>query len=99
MGEEHCSRGPCPELQQMERRLDRLQAAREDDGRRLGVLEQAEAARRVQYESILEKLDQLLAWQEEQRLRPVRRWEALAERVLLTAAAALAAYVLGRLGL
>ena len=83
----------------MERRLDRLQAAREDDGRRLGVLEQAEAARRVQYESILEKLDQLLAWQEEQRLRPVRRWEALAERVLLTAAAALAAYVLGRLGL
>ncbi len=99
MDAERCARAPCPELQQLERRLDRLQAGFEQDGRRLGALERDAAVRQVQYESILEKLDQLLAWQDEQRRRPARRWEAVAEKALLAAVTAVVAYVLGRLGL
>ena len=66
---------------------------------RLGALEKSETARNVQYATIMEKLDKLLAWQEEQQSRPARRWERVAEKFLTAAAAALAAFLLGRMGL
>ena len=107
MGEERCTcEGTCAGVQKVEMlearmQEDRLHAreAHEKIYARLSLLERSETARNVQYATIVEKLDKLLAWQEEQQARPARRWESVAERLLVTAAAAAAAFLLGRLGL
>lgn len=46
-----------------------------------------------------EKLDKLLLWQESQRDKPAKRWEALVEKALWAVAAAVIAFLLGRVGL
>ena len=53
----------------------------------------------VKISAMDEKLDKLVEWQETQREKPGKRWETLAEKSLWTAAAAVTAFLLGRLGL
>ncbi len=109
MGEERCTYdgpGTCPGVQKVNMletqvREYRMQAreTHEKIYARLSVLEKSETARNIQYATIMEKLDKLLAWQEEQQARPARRWETVVEKVLMMAVAAVAAFLLGRLGL
>jgi hypothetical protein len=46
-----------------------------------------------------EKLDKLLSWQEEQRSKPVKRWDTLVDKVVWAVVAAVIAFFLGRAGL
>lgn len=66
---------------------------------RLNELEQSEASRDVQYMNILEKLDQLLRWQEEQKGKSGKRWESVVEKVLLMVVAAIVTWILAKIGL
>lgn len=53
----------------------------------------------VKISAMDEKLDKLVEWQEAQREKPGKRWETLAEKSLWAVAAAVIAFLLGRLGL
>lgn len=53
----------------------------------------------VKISAIDEKLDKLVRWQEAQQEKPGKRWETLAEKSLWAVAAAVIAFLLGRLGL
>ena len=109
MGEEKCAYDnlkTCPGVQKVNMsetqvREYRMQARKTHEKiyARLNDLEKSETARNIQYATIIEKLDKLLAWQEEQQSRPARRWETVLEKRLMMAVAAVAAFLLGRLGL
>lgn len=66
---------------------------------RIRDLEKTDAARDEQYKQIMEKLDRLLSWQEEQQARPARRWEAVTEKVILAIVAAVVGFILAQIGL
>ena len=66
---------------------------------RVRDLEKAEAARNEQYESIMEKLDKLLSWQESQQSTPKKRWDAIVDKAIWAILAAVIAFVLARIGL
>ena len=66
---------------------------------RVRDLEKTEAARKEQYDNIMEKLDKLLLWQEEQTSKPSRRWEGIADKTIWAVLAAVIAFLLARLGL
>ena len=66
---------------------------------RLGDLEKAEAAQEKHFETVNEKLDRLIEWQENQRDKPGRRWESLVEKAVWAVCAAVIAFLLGRVGL
>ena len=63
------------------------------------ALERQGSVRDAQYQAIMEKLDKLVAWQEAQREKPVRRWENLADKAVWAVCAAVIAYMLAGLGL
>ena len=66
---------------------------------RLNELERAEAAQEKHFETVNEKLDKLIEWQENQRDKPGRRWESLVEKAVWAVCAAVIAFLLGRVGL
>lgn len=66
---------------------------------RLGDLEKAESAQEKHFETVNEKLDRLIEWQENQRDKPGRRWESLVEKAVWAVCAAVIAFLLGRVGL
>lgn len=66
---------------------------------RLGELEKAEAAQEKHFETVNEKLDKLIAWQEDQRDKPGKRWESIVEKAIWAVCAAVIAFLLGRVGL
>ena len=66
---------------------------------RLGELERAEAAQEKHFETVNEKLDKLLDWQENQMEKPARRWESIVEKAIWAVCAAVIAFLLGRVGL
>lgn len=67
--------------------------------RRIGDLEKAEAAQEKHFETVNEKLDKLIAWQEDQRDKPGKRWESIVEKAVWAVCAAVIAFLLGRVGL
>lgn len=59
-----------------------------------------------QFKSIAEKsettnakLDKVIQWQEDQQLRPVKRWESIVDKVLMVFVGAVVAYILAKIGL
>ena len=94
---------PCADLQRLEKELDKLQGQSSGTHReifqRLNELEKAEAAQEKHFETVNEKLDRLIEWQENQRDKPGRRWESLVEKAVWAVCAAVIAFLLGRVGL
>lgn len=66
---------------------------------RIGDLEKAEAAQEKHFETVNEKLDKLIEWQENQRDKPVKRWDGIVDKALWAVLAAVIAFLLGRVGL
>ena len=66
---------------------------------RLGQLEKAEAAQEKHFETVNEKLDKLIEWQENQLDKPARRWGGIVEKAIWAVCAAVIAFLLGRVGL
>ena len=66
---------------------------------RIRELERAESARNEQYKQIMEKLDQLLEWQETQQKKPQAFVDDIKGKVVWAVLAAIIAFILGRIGL
>ena len=66
---------------------------------RLGELEKQEGIQVVQYEHILEKLDQLSGDVKELKAKPAKRWEGIVEKAIGLVVAAIVGYVLAQVGL
>ena len=66
---------------------------------RIRDLEKAEAARNEQYKQIMEKLDQLLEWQNAQQNKPQAFVDDIKGKVVWAVLAAIIAFILGRIGL
>lgn len=66
---------------------------------RIRDLEKAEAARNEQYKQIMEKLDQLLEWQETQQSKPQAFVDDIKGKIIWAILAAVIAFILGRVGL
>lgn len=99
---EKCSE-TCPDLARLEKELDKFQGQNSDTHKeifkRLNELEKAEAAQEKHFETVNEKLDKLIEWQENQRDKPARRWESIVEKAIWAVCAAVIAFLLGRVGL
>lgn len=66
---------------------------------RIRELEKADAARDEQYKQIMEKLDQLLEWQETQQKKPQAFVDDIKGKIIWAVLAAIIAFILGRIGL
>ena len=66
---------------------------------RIRDLEKAEAARNEQYKQIMEKLDQLLEWQETQQKKPQAFVDDIKGKAVWAILAAFIAFILARVGL
>ena len=109
MADEKCILDPqrdCLGLQKaemLEKQMDQWRAqsreSHQEIFRRLNELEKSETARDIQYTSIMEKLDKLVAWQEAQQAKPAKRWDAVVEKVILAVVAAVIGAILARIGL
>lgn len=66
---------------------------------RIRDLEKADAARNEQYKQIMEKLDQLLEWQNAQQNKPQAFVDDIKGKVVWAVLAAIIAFILGRIGL
>ena len=66
---------------------------------RIRDLEKADAARNEQYKQIMEKLDQLLEWQNAQQNKPQAFVDDLKGKSIWAVLAAAIAFILGRIGL
>lgn len=66
---------------------------------RIRDLEKADAARNEQYKQIMEKLDQLLEWQNAQQNKPQAFVDDLKGKATWAVLAAVIAFILGRIGL
>ena len=66
---------------------------------RLGELEKQEGIQVVQYEHIMEKLDQLAGDVKELKAKPGKRWEGIVEKAIGILVAAVLGFMLARLGL
>lgn len=109
MADEKCILDPqrdCLGLQKaemLEKQMDQWRAqsreSHQEIFRRLNELEKSETARDIQYTSIMEKLDKLVAWQEAQQAKPAKRWDAVIEKVILAVVAAVIGAILARIGL
>lgn len=92
----------CPVLPRLEA-LEKLQKEHSATHRgmfdRIRELEKSDAVQAETLKAINDKLDKLLAWQEEQRSRPGKRWESIVEKTVWAVCAAVIAFLLGRIGL
>lgn len=66
---------------------------------RLGELEKQEGIQLVQYEHIMEKLEQLAGDVKELKAKPGKRWEGIVEKAIGILVAAVLGFMLARLGL
>ena len=66
---------------------------------RLGQLEKAEAAQEKHFETVNEKLDKLIEWQENQLDKPARRWEGIVDKLIWGVVGAVLALLLAKIGL
>ena len=103
---ENCSPKDCPVSARVDALKEEFNTYRSNSSRtnkemfdRLNELERAEAAQEKHFETVNEKLDKLIEWQENQRDKPGRRWESLVEKAVWAVCAAVIAFLLGRVGL
>ena len=66
---------------------------------RLNQLERGEAAQNVQYNAIMEKLDNLTRKVEALEAKPAKRWDGLVTTAITAIAAAIIAFVLAKAGI
>ena len=99
---ENCNPSECP----MEPRISALERANAQHGethreifRRLNDVERDNAVQDAHYKAIDAKLDELTIMVKELSGRAGKRWEGLVEKTLWAVAAAVIAFVLGRVGL
>lgn len=101
-----CELGSCPmagKINRLEEELDEYQAQNGDSHReiysRLNALETATAVTKVQYDSIIKKLDELSRKVGELEQKPGKRWEAVVAAVLGALASGLTVFFLMQLGI
>lgn len=99
---ENCNPSECP----MEPRISALERANAQHGethreifRRLNDVERDNAVQDAHYKAIDAKLDELTIMVKELSGKAGKRWEGLVEKALWAVAAAVIAFVLGRVGL
>lgn len=94
---------PCADLTRLEQQVKDLQKQNGADHKeirdRLTQLEKEEAVQMVQYKTILDKLDDLTEKVDAIEAKPGKRWEGLVEKAVWAVAAAVIAFLLGRVGL
>lgn len=99
---ERCTEA-CADLERLEGQVRELQKQNGEDHKelrdRLAQLEKEEAVQMVQYRTILDKLDTLSEKVGALEAKPAKRWEGLVSQVITLVAAALIAFLLGRVGL
>ena len=62
-------------------------------------LEKSDAKREEQYETIIEKLDDLLSWKKDEQAAPGERWKAIVDKVIMLVLGAVVAFALAKVGL
>ena len=99
---ENCSPSDCP----LAPRVEALERANEQHGTthremydRLRALETENAVQNANYRAIEAKLDELTIMVKELSSKAGKRWESLVEKALWAVAAAVIAFLLGRVGL
>lgn len=103
---DNCNPDNCPvntRVDGLEKEFDRYRTASSETHRkmfeRIGALEQSGAAVGAKLDSIDDKLDKLVEWQEAQIGKPGKRWDGLVDKAIWAVCAAVIAFLLGRLGL
>lgn len=103
---ENCSPKDCPvsaKVEALKEEFNNYRAGSSDTRReifaRIITLEKAEAAQEKHFETVNEKLDKLIAWQENQMDKPAKRWDGLVEKAVWAICAAVIAFLLARIGL
>lgn len=100
---EKCGKESCLGLDKLEQQLEEYQAQNSASHRkifeRLRELEKSDAVQDTHYKNIEAKLGKLTRTVEELRGKPGRRWDRLAETVIVLLVTAIVAFLLGRLGL
>ena len=97
----------CPEsradLTRLERQLEDLQRQNGEDHKelrdRLNRVETTNAVQNAKYDAIMGKLDTLTHKVDALEAKPAKRWDSLMEKTAWAVAAAVIAFLLGRLGL
>lgn len=99
---ENCTSNDCP----LEPRISALERANEQHGKthreifkRMNEVERDNAVQDAHYKTISKKLDEIGATVKMMADKPGKRWEALVEKALWAVAAAVIAFLLGRVGL
>lgn len=94
---------PCAGLARLEGQIRDLRRQNGEDHRelreRLGGVETTNAVQNAKYDAILEKLDALGRKVDALEAKPGRRWESLTEKAVWALAAAVIAFLLGKVGL
>lgn len=62
-------------------------------------LEKSDAKREEQYETIIEKLDDLLSWKKDEQAAPGERWKAIVDKIIMLVVGAVVAFALAKVGL
>lgn len=103
---DNCNPDNCPvntRVDGLEKEFDRYRTASSETHRqmfeRIGALEQSGAAVKEKLDSIDDKLDKLVEWQEAQMGKPGKRWDGLVDKAVWAVLAAVIAFLLGRVGL
>ena len=99
---ENCNPNDCPLLP----RVDALERANEQHSKthremfdRMRALETSDAVQNAQYKAIDTKLDELTIMVKELSGKAGKRWEGLVDKAIWAVAAAVIAFLLGRVGL
>lgn len=99
---DNCNPNDCP----LEPRITALERANEQHGnthrelfKRMNEAERVNDVQNVHYKGINKKLDEISATVKTMADKPGKRWEALVEKALWAVAAAVIAFLLGRVGL
>lgn len=103
---DNCNPNDCPvatQLNALEKEFDRYRdnssKTHKEMYERIGSLEQNGAAVKATLDSMDEKLDKVVAWQESQQDKPSKRWDSLVDKAIWAIAAAVIAFLLARIGL
>lgn len=93
----------CPDLSRLERQLEDLQRQNGADHKelrdRLSRVETTNAVQNAKYDAIMGKLDALSHKVDALEAKPGKRWDSLTEKAVWAVAAAVIAFLLGRIGL
>lgn len=94
---------PCAELTRLENNLEALRnqnnASHQGIYDRLRTLETASAVQKTQFDSIIDKLDNLTQKVDALESKPGKRWESIVDKAIWAILAAVLAFLLARVGL